>query len=210
MMAGLDLGTYKRLRPGASGLFTGIVGASSRAEAKARGLLHYSTGNPCKRGHVAERFTSTGDCVECKKAHREAWKEANPDKVKAQVKAKRARQRAEGLKGESTARHDAGPRCPGWIRSDPTAIRQMRELYRIAHALGWHVDHVVPLRGEEVSGLHVPWNLCLRPSYANEAKGKTHADSHPEADALTAAALLHLTFQAVPVTAAAAAALQVR
>ena len=50
-----DLGVYKRLRPGAAGIFTGLVGASTRAEAKARGLKRYFTGKPCKAGHVAER-----------------------------------------------------------------------------------------------------------------------------------------------------------
>jgi hypothetical protein len=42
--------------------------ASSRAEAKSLGLKRYSTGAPCAQGHVADRFTSSGQCVECAKA----------------------------------------------------------------------------------------------------------------------------------------------
>lgn len=41
----------------------------TRAEAKAAGVTHYFTGEPCSRGHVAPRKTK-GACVECM---REDW-----------------------------------------------------------------------------------------------------------------------------------------
>ena len=37
----------------------------SRAQAKQRGLIHYFTGKPCVRGHVAERCTANGSCHQC-------------------------------------------------------------------------------------------------------------------------------------------------
>ena len=37
----------------------------SRAEALSRGLPRYFTGEPCRAGHVAERHTSSANCVEC-------------------------------------------------------------------------------------------------------------------------------------------------
>jgi len=39
----------------------------TRQEAKAKGLKHYYTGKPCKRGHVYKRFVSTCLCVKCAK-----------------------------------------------------------------------------------------------------------------------------------------------
>ena len=41
-----------------------------RAKARAGGGTRYSTGIPCENGHLAERMTGTGICVECQRAKR--------------------------------------------------------------------------------------------------------------------------------------------
>lgn len=40
----------------------------SRQAAIEAGSVHYSTGEPCKRGHVSPRYTVSGACVACKES----------------------------------------------------------------------------------------------------------------------------------------------
>lgn len=45
----------------------------SRDDAIAAGLKTYFTGVKCRKGHLAERTTSSGTCVECKKGYAAAY-----------------------------------------------------------------------------------------------------------------------------------------
>lgn len=80
--------------------------------------------------------------------YQNAWKERNPVQVLADVKVRRKKHR------EAT---------PSWLTYYQRI--QMREIYKSAITLSritgtpYVVDHIYPLRGAEVCGLHVPWNL---------------------------------------------------
>jgi 5-methylcytosine-specific restriction endonuclease McrA len=49
------------------------------ADARSRGLKRYFTGQPCKRGHLCDRFTSSRACVECLRASVGEWRINNAE-----------------------------------------------------------------------------------------------------------------------------------
>lgn len=55
---------------------------SSRKEAIQSGATYYNTGKPCSRGHMADRYVSTSNCMACTALQRSRWKKANPEKLR--------------------------------------------------------------------------------------------------------------------------------
>lgn len=53
----------------------------SRDAAKQAGASRYFTGEPCKFGHIAQRYVSTLGCVMCVAAARKDWAARNPEKL---------------------------------------------------------------------------------------------------------------------------------
>ena len=44
-------------------------------------------------------------------------------------------------------------------------------IYRMASMRGMTVDHIIPLQGKDICGLHVPWNLRIISKLDNSKKG---------------------------------------
>ena len=59
-------------------------------------------------------------------------------------------------------------RTPPWLTQQHTDT--MKDFYIMASDLGMEVDHIIPLQGKLVSGLHVPWNLQLLTGEDNRRK----------------------------------------
>lgn len=108
----------------------------------------YSTGLPCKKGHIATRYVSDGKCTVCVGNKRKAWSVRNTEKVSASNAKRRA------SKSKAT---------PKWLTREQ--LKQMEALYLRAQiwtdvtGVPYQVDHIIPLHGTLVCGLHVPWNL---------------------------------------------------
>ena len=92
-------------------------------------------------------------------ANNKDWKARNPAKNTANA----ARYKARKLKA-----------TPVWL--DAIQIAQIEEFYDIAACktvqtgIAHHVDHIIPLNGGIVSGLHVPWNLQVLTAFENVSK----------------------------------------
>ena len=65
---------------------------------------------------------------------------------------------------------------PPWITAEQ--IKEMRRIY-LCCPIGYHVDHIVPLVGGIVCGLHVPWNLQYLPDKCNLVKSNHIWPGHP-------------------------------
>ena len=64
---------------------------------------------------------------------------------------------------------------PKWLSE--SQLLHIKCKYQLAAMLNihgvepWHVEHIVPIRGKDVCGLHVPWNLRVIPAKENMTKG---------------------------------------
>lgn len=101
---------------------------------------------------------------EVKRLYRKTYKKNNPDQVQVDNNTRRRRLR------ECT---------PPWLTA--TQKLEIREVYALARKLTrdtgikYTVDHIVPINGEDVCGLHVPWNLMPMPHVENAKKGNRHS-----------------------------------
>lgn len=77
---------------------------------------------------------------------------------------------------ECAARHRANKRkaTPSWLssqhKSEIAELFSVCEIFRLYTGLDYHVDHIVPLKGKNVCGLHVPWNLQVLEASRNRRK----------------------------------------
>ena len=169
---------------------------SSRKEALSLGHSQYQSATPCKHGHISPRRTKTGECVMCRQIGVSAWFKRNPeksveyakkydDKIKQRyVKNKdKIAIRVKEYRKNNPAIHQArvrarqaakAKRTAGWLTAEDKWL--IDEIYDLAvlrtklHGFSWHVDHIIPLRGKFVSGLHVPSNLQVIPWFDNVKK----------------------------------------
>jgi len=122
-----------------------------------------------KSHHIANRDKNVARALQWVENNRDKhnkkcnkWAKDNPQKVNART----ARRYA--AKTQAT---------PSWLSADEYwMITEAYDLAKLRENMvggKWEVDHIVPLRGSTVSGLHVPWNLQVIPATTNRRKSNT-------------------------------------
>jgi hypothetical protein len=109
------------------------------------------------------------------KASHAAWVKANPEKNKANkatwIRSNRGKKNAWNMEYKA-AKLQAAPK---WLTK--TQLFEIESFYVEAAKLTketgipHEVDHITPLQGKNVSGLHVPWNLQILTKSENSSKG---------------------------------------
>jgi len=100
---------------------------------------------------------------EIRNAKSKAWQQANKDKVNAFA----AKRHASKLN-----------RTPSWLTKEDLA--EIKDIYSMANrrtqveGIQYHVDHIIPLQGKNISGLHVPSNMQILRARDNISKGNRY------------------------------------
>lgn len=109
------------------------------------------------------------------KANNEKWQEANWVKYLGISSSWKRRNRGHVNAKTKERRLAQIQRTPKWLTDQDFAdIKKFYDLaYELSQAYGfpWHVDHIIPLKGKTVSGLHVVDNLQIIPGSENSRKG---------------------------------------
>jgi hypothetical protein len=166
--------------------------AKNREQAYAR-VKAWREANPEKVAEQHKRYAKKH--LEKLAATQSIWKARNPEKARENYRKQAAKKRAEqpeqvklakkayaqrnkAVINAAVARRKAAKlrRTPKWLtKFDKLKIQC---IYSIAAMLTrvnnepWHVDHIIPLQGDLVSGLHVPSNLQAMRGVENVRKHK--------------------------------------
>lgn len=96
------------------------------------------------------------------------WEKENPEKVNSRIKIYRAKNPGKFRAKDSKKRAARLLRVPSWSN-----LELIKKFYE-ACPYGYQVDHIIPLQGKNVSGLHVLENLQYLTKKENYSKGNRY------------------------------------
>lgn len=159
----------------------------TRQDARELNSKAYFTGLFCKQGHIAKRWTATGNCSECQRKHTFLWSKANPEKVAEYYKSEDliVKRKVYGKKfyalnkdyyiaKDATRRATKLQATTKWGQEKVKSFyTKAKELEMINKGTKYHVDHIIPLVSNKVCGLHNHFNLQILTASENWEKGNS-------------------------------------
>ena len=150
-------------------------------QAKLQGLARYFTGKPCPHGHITERRVINRSCCGCNKDWEKTYQRIEYRKKQfpkwyRELGGKKIRKiyyttYSATDEGRAKLNAQSGLRRARKIKATPDWItkEQKKEIGKIYMSCpkGFHVDHIIPLKGKNVCGLHISNNLRVVPASIN-------------------------------------------
>lgn len=110
------------------------------------------------------------------------WQRSNKEKYSAKSRRWYENNKEKSFANSAKYRASKSMACPAWL--DEKMMKEIEALYQKAHKISketgvaHEVDHIVPLRGGIVCGLHVPWNLQVITQFENRSKRNNWSLNH--------------------------------
>lgn len=114
---------------------------------------------------------------DARNAYNKQWRDKNSEKVKEIQRKSRQKNAARINKANAEYHANKLMRVPKWLTDDDKWI--IKEAYDLAvmrsklFGFSWHVDHIIPLKGKTVCGLHVPSNIQVIEGHINIRKNNS-------------------------------------
>ena len=147
---------------------------AQQRERRATDLEYRERINAQQRERQRERYATDPDYRERINAQQRERRATDPDYREK----KNAQQRERGHPYAALRRAAKLQRTPAWLtdkhRKEIAAIYKRAAQITARTGIAHHVDHILPLQGKNISGLHVPSNLQILTETENKTKGNTY------------------------------------
>lgn len=157
-----------------------LVSTGTCCECKRLVSAAWHSRNKTQQQEYGKAYTAArgDDLLAKKREYQRAWNKENAEQKRAQDAEYAAQKRRErDARFMASATHRAAKYSRALARSTPkwadvSAVKGMYELAAIFRRIGlrMEVDHIVPLQGKTVSGLHTAENLQLLLRHTNASK----------------------------------------